>query len=171
MRVGTRSLLFGAHQVLIHPFFVALAWWKLYGFPRDPRLWVAFVVHDWGYWGARNMDQFEGKLHPETGAKIMNRFFGPKWGDLVRWHSRHYCKLMGHEPSALCAPDKLASALCPAWMYLTLATLSGEIKEYMRPENRAVLQARSGVHIHDKRSWFRALQAYLVQETQRTAAP
>ncbi len=43
MRIGTKSVVFGAHQFWIHPFFVFIAWWRLYGFPWDPRLWVADV--------------------------------------------------------------------------------------------------------------------------------
>ncbi len=31
MRMGTNSILFGAHQFLIHPWFVAWSWWQLYG--------------------------------------------------------------------------------------------------------------------------------------------
>jgi len=170
LSVGTKSLLFGVHQVFLHPIFVAIAWVKLYGFPWDPRLWVAFVVHDWGYHGCRNMDGMEGKAHPQTGGAMMRKLFGDAWGDLVLYHSRHYSKLMGKEPSKLCAPDKLASALYPAWLYLLLATLTGEIEEYMRPENCTVLTQRSGVPIVDKRSWFKALCKYLEQETKRTAA-
>ena len=48
MKVGTKSVLFGAHAFWLHPFFVAVAWTRLYGFPWDPRLWVAFFVHDLG---------------------------------------------------------------------------------------------------------------------------
>ncbi len=33
MCVGTKSILFGVHNLVIHPVPVALAWWKLYGFP------------------------------------------------------------------------------------------------------------------------------------------
>ena len=33
MTIGTKSVLFGAHQCLIHPWFVAYGWWTLYGFP------------------------------------------------------------------------------------------------------------------------------------------
>ena len=73
--VGTRSVLFGAHCFFIHPWFVAAAWWRLYSFPWDPRLWVAFVVHDWGYWGKRAMDDEEGERHVELGARIMARLF------------------------------------------------------------------------------------------------
>lgn len=32
--IGTLSVLLGAHQFLIHPWFVALGWWKLHGFSR-----------------------------------------------------------------------------------------------------------------------------------------
>lgn len=75
MRIGTKTLLFGSHQFLIHPLFLAAAWTKLYGFPWDPRLWVAFFVHDLGYWGKPNLDGAEGDTHPELGARIMHRLF------------------------------------------------------------------------------------------------
>lgn len=75
MKIGTKSVLFGCHQFAIHPWFVALAWTKLYGFPWDPRLWVAFFVHDLGYWGKPNMDGPEGETHVELGANIMHWLF------------------------------------------------------------------------------------------------
>jgi hypothetical protein len=71
MKMGTRSVLYGVHNPLLHSWFVAAAWWQLDGFPWDPRLWVAFFVHDFGYWGKPNMDGPEGEGHPELGAKIM----------------------------------------------------------------------------------------------------
>jgi hypothetical protein len=71
MTIGTKSVLLGAHQFIIHPFFVLIAWIKLYGFPVDPRLWFAFFLHDIGYIGKSNMDGKEGESHPETGAAIM----------------------------------------------------------------------------------------------------
>lgn len=74
MKIGTKSILFGAHCWFIHPFFVAAAWSKLYGFPTDPRLWVAFFVHDLGYWGKPNIDGDEGERHVEFGAKLMSWF-------------------------------------------------------------------------------------------------
>ena len=33
MRVGTKSVIFGVHAILVHPFFVAYAWSRLFGFP------------------------------------------------------------------------------------------------------------------------------------------
>jgi hypothetical protein len=74
--IGTRSLLFGAHQVFLHPLFVALAWRRLYGsWPRRLPIWVAFVIHDWGYWGLPNLDGREGSAHPLRGANLLGRLF------------------------------------------------------------------------------------------------
>lgn len=81
MKLGTKSILFGAHQFLLHPVFVAIAWIKLYGFPYDPRIWIAFFVHDLGYWGKPNIDGPEGEVHPELGANIMHLFDG--------WETKH----------------------------------------------------------------------------------
>lgn len=75
MKVGTRSVLYGAHAFWLHPFFVFAAWWQLFGFPWDPRLWVAFFVHDLGYAGKPNMDGAEGEDHPYLGARIMEVLF------------------------------------------------------------------------------------------------
>jgi hypothetical protein len=73
--IGTRSVLFGTHCWFVHPIFVWLAWTKLFGFPWDPRLWVAFFVHDLGYWQMPNMDGPEGQTHVEWGAKVMHKLF------------------------------------------------------------------------------------------------
>ncbi len=45
MKVGTKSVIGGAHCFLLHPFFVAWGWNRLFGFPMDPRLWFAFALH------------------------------------------------------------------------------------------------------------------------------
>lgn len=73
MKVGTKSLLFGVHCVLIHPYYVAKAWVKLYGWPKHLAIWVSFFTHDLGYWGKPNMDGKEGETHVELGAKILHR--------------------------------------------------------------------------------------------------
>jgi len=78
MKIGTKSVLFGAHCFLLHPIFVAVAWTKLYGFPLDLRIWIAFFVHDLGYWGKPNMDGPEGETHVELGAMLMHLFDGFK---------------------------------------------------------------------------------------------
>lgn len=184
MNIGTRSVIYGAHCLLIHPWFVALAWWQLYGFPWDPRLWFAFFLHDLGYWGKPNMDGDEGETHPELGASIMGWLFDRRtpeymewyttqygvpwrceggerrfnektaegwrivaivnnmlllervvakgaWHDFTLYHSRFYSKAANKPHSALCAADKLATALTPRWLYLLLVNLSGEVHEYM----------------------------------------
>lgn len=159
MTVGTKSVLFGAHQFLIHPWFVAWGWWTLYGFPFDPRLWVSFFVHDLGYIGKLNMDGPEGERHPVLGASLMAIFDGvwpirPKfliggegiaacwmtnrgavhmgtWAKFSLLHSRYFAKTLGLQPSRLCMADKLAIALTPGWLYLPLVRASGEIHEYM----------------------------------------
>ena len=159
MRVGTKSVLFGAHQCLIHPWFVAYAWWTLYGFPWDPRLWVAFFVHDLGYIGKPNMDGPEGERHPVLGASLMAIFDGvwpirPKfliggegiatcwmtsrgavhmgtWAKFCLLHSCYFAKTLGLQPSRLCVADKLAIALTPWWLYLPMVRATGEVHEYM----------------------------------------
>ncbi len=165
--VGTRSLLFGAHAVWLHWLFVAWAWTKLYGFPLDPRIWVSFVVHDLGYFSCRAMDDADGKRHPIVGAKIMAFLFGPEWGKFCRYHSRSLARLEGAKPSKLCAADKLAPALTPAWLYIPMATWSGEIYEYME-EGRGVqrgeyidLLTYGAMRSGDKGSWFWGLKRYM----------
>jgi len=176
MKIGTKSVLFGAHQFLIHPLFLALAWWKLYGFPWDPRLWVAVFVHDLGYIGKPNMDGDEGERHPYLGARIIAFLFdrrwpqttrfrdghwtpstGP-WGDFVLFHSRFLAKRDGVRPSKLCAADKLAVALDPWWLYLPRAILSGEIKEYMARCDAKY--AHMNLDTSSRRAWARSMSAY-----------
>jgi hypothetical protein len=151
MKLGTRSVLFGAHQFLIHPVFVLVAWWQLYGPPLDPRLWLAFLIHDWGYWGSPNIDGPEGEAHPEWAARVMTRLcdrglpgwaylwlgtvprrfpVGP-WGQFCLFHSRYYARAAQRPPSPLCAADKLATALEPWWLYLPRVWASGELREFM----------------------------------------
>ncbi len=106
MNVGTKSLLFGVHQFALHPILVAMAWWKLYGFPWDPRLWVAFVVHDWGYWGKPNMDGPEGDTHPELGASIMAFLFDGQSAPgttetITHWDTLKWTHRPGHRPSGI----------------------------------------------------------------------
>lgn len=164
MTIGTRSLLFGAHQFILHPFFLAIAWWQLYGPPLDPRLWIAFLVHDWGYWGKPNMDGPEGERHPELGGRIMARLFGPAWGDFTRLHSRYYAKRERREPSRLCAADKLILLVTPRWLYLPLVQLSGEAAEY-----RALYAAWRGVSSVTLEEWYDGLRAHWADEVARLA--
>lgn len=132
MSVGTKSVLFGAHQFLLHPLFVALAWWRLYGFPWDPRLWVAFFVHDLGYWGKPNMDGPEGESHVLLGARVMRRLFGPDWEWFCACHSRFWAKREGRRISRLCVADKFSIVITPEWISVPMMLATGEMGEYQK---------------------------------------
>lgn len=155
MRIGTRSLLFGVHAFYLHPWFVARAWWKLYGFPTSFPLWVFFFVHDLGYFGKPNMDGPEGETHPELGAAIMRRLFGEEWGEFTLYHSRFYARLKGRNFSQACVADKLASMLYPWWLYRSLATLSGEMAEYQTGAGNRVRNLQS------PRAWWETYRAQM----------
>lgn len=133
--IGTRSLLWGAHQVLLHPLFVALAWHRLYRrWPRSPAVWLAFICHDWGYWGKADLDGDEGETHPIAGALILHALFDAPcrrdWHDFSAGHSRSFARRIGITTSALMAADKLATVLMPLPLYVALVWLSGEWLEY-----------------------------------------
>ncbi len=167
MTVGTRSVLFGVHSIFIHPFFVAVGWWKLFGFPRDVRLWVAFFVHDAGYMGRTLMEGPEAERHVELGARIMGKVFGVEWAEFCRRHSRHYARLRAVRISRLCVADKLAFVLMPAWLYLPLARASGELWEYMeRSRDRQAgcdyftPEEWCQVNSQNPREWLRGLQSF-----------
>jgi len=177
MKVGTKSLLFGVHQIFIHPLWVALAWWKLYGFPFDPRLWVAFVVHDWGYWGCPEMDGPKGDYHPEVGAEIMHtlfdgiecggnglnhwRFPSRTWYNFCLCHSRFLSKQMGLQPSKLCMADKLSLALEPWWLYLPRAWASSELVEYMKSAQPDGKHGHMNLKQVTAKEWYQSVQRYL----------
>lgn len=162
MKIGTKSVLFGAHQFIIHPIFVAIAWWRLYGLPLDPRLWLSFFLHDMGYIGMPNIDGPEGEQHPYFAARIMGRMFGSIWFDFCLFHSRFMAKRHRKQFSRLCVADKLSVVLEPWWLYLPRVILSGEINEYM-----ALSKKRSNKYfgINDstdnRRKWFASVQCYL----------
>lgn len=145
MKLGTKNLLFGDHQFLLHPLFVAWGWYKLFGWPGDLRIWICFFIHDWGYWGKDDMDGEIGSTHPEYGADLAHWLFDglhsskdkvweyypiPKWHDFCLYHSRTYAKKHDHPVSRLALADKMAFLLTPRWLLLFLAKISGSLKEY-----------------------------------------
>jgi len=170
MMVGTKSILFGAHQFLLHPWFVVAAWWKLYGFPWDPRLWVAFFVHDLGYWGKPNMDGPEGETHVLLGAEILTRLFDRRqsgrcpycrsWLNLGLFHSRFFAKNFEQPVSKLGIADKLSIVLTPAWLYLPMARASGEIHEYMDLAKSGKYQTMR-INPTNYCRWYADVQEYL----------
>ncbi len=166
MRVGTKSVIFGVHAILVHPFFVAWAWSRLYGFPWDPRLWLAFLVHDVGYVGKANMEGSEGQQHVVLGGRIMGWLCGAEWRDFVLGHSRHWAERVGKKYSKLCLADKLAFVLTPAWLYIPMARLSGELQEYMRVPSARQLGGRvsnfelSLLKSRNPQVWLEGLKLY-----------
>lgn len=129
MKTGRKSLLFGVHQFIWHPWTVYRAWVNLYGRPSWKEV-ICIIIHDWGYWECPNMDGPEGEKHPWIGAVIAHKLFGQKYFFLVLCHSRHLARSYHREPSKLCWPDKLSIIYDPKWFYLFRARLSGELKEY-----------------------------------------
>lgn len=144
-------------------------WQQVTTWLLDPRLWLAFFVHDLGYLGKPNMDGPEGETHPELGARIMRRLFGEPWGEFVLTHSRYYAKRLGKDVSPLCAADKRVFMIEPWWLYIPRARASGELAEFIAngqrraakndepftPSERADLA--SGV----PRRWHRAVTVYM----------
>jgi hypothetical protein len=137
MNIGTKSLLFGAHQFALHPIFTWLGWRRLYGRYFPLYLWIAFVIHDWGYWGMKNMDGKEDN-HTFMSCQYLQR--GYNWvgqktyfklHDLILLHSRFYAMKIGEAPSQLCWADKMGTALMPSRLWAILAHLSGEGYVYM----------------------------------------
>jgi hypothetical protein len=167
MKMGTRSVLYGAHCAVIHPWFLAVAWWKLYGFPLDIRLWSAFWLHDIGYFSKSDMDGSDGETHVELGARIMSLLFGESWGAFTAAHSRYWAKRNGRQFSRLCVADKLAFVLTPAWLYLPMARATGELAEYMlRAKERQAgsehFTALESAQLNslDAREWLSGLKSY-----------
>lgn len=157
MRTGTKSLLFGVHQFIWHPVTVYLAWIYLYRSMPSIRETICIIIHDWGYWGKYNMDDADGEKHPELAAKIAGCLLGQKYHDLCLYHSRHYARNKGIEPSKLCWADKYSIMFESWWTYLPRAWISGELREYRK------LAADAGfipISASD-RVWFAWVKSYL----------
>lgn len=151
MKTGTKSLLFGVHQFILHPLVVFIAWIVLYRKLPSWKELICIIIHDWGYWGKTNMDDEEGEKHPETAAKIAGKLFGHSYHDLCLYHSRHYARTAGQEPSLLCWADKQSILYDPWWFYLPRAWLSGELTEYRRLAANCGFVSILATH----REWYR----------------
>lgn len=163
MKTGTKSLLFGVHQVIWHPVTVLLAWIYLYRkFPGWREL-ICIIIHDWGYWGKPNMDGAEGETHPELAAVIAYHLFDRddvyEYYFFCLYHSRHYARKDNGEPSKLCWADKASIMFEPWWFYLPRAWLSGELAEYRIMADRAGLLPLAA----SNRTWFAWAKQYLVK--------
>ena len=160
--IGTRSLLFGVHQFLWHPFTVWLAWKELYG-PPSWNETVCIALHDVGYWGKKNMDDAEGLRHPEAGAKLVGRMFGEEYRQLVLGHSRSYAHIHKMGPSKLCWADKLSIKYEFWWLYLPRAWASGELKEYRAMADQTGFIDKNQSH----RKWFKKFREYMIRKAKK----
>ena len=158
MKIGTKSLLFGVHQFILHPLLTLWGWVILYGWSAEKyglvwwKLLVCFAVHDWGYWDRSDIDGDEGVYHVSKGAYLahkMDCYTDNRYYNLCLLHSRSFSQEIlynridrfGHprlhqwgiearQPSMLCWADKLGTAMMPTWLWVFLARLSGELNEY-----------------------------------------
>ena len=161
LTTGTKSLLWGVHQLIWHPFTVYLAWLYLYKeFPNFKET-ICIIVHDWGYFGKIKMDDEAGQKHPELGANLAGRFLdkgkSKRYYNLCLFHSRHYSKNNKTTPSKLCWADKMSIKYDPYILYIIRATLSGEIKEY-KENSKGLL----GENISN-REWYKFIREYLIK--------
>lgn len=174
MKVGTKSLLAGAHCLLVHPFMVWRAWGRLFGTTWDIRVICACFLHDIGYFHRDEMDGPNGEEHVVLGARIMGWVFGPEWADECYCHSRYWSRRMGLPISRLCLADKLAFAITPAWLYIPMARWTGELAEYMQRSKERQAGDRSFtdeelllLNSGDPRSWLLGLQSYTLRWVER----
>lgn len=153
MKIGTKTLLFGGHQFLLHPAYVWIAWVKIFNKPPNWKETICIAIHDWGYWGKENIDGKEGETHPEGGAIIASKIFkDPLYYDLCLYHSRFLAFSRNRRPSKLCAADKLGVTLYPTWLWYVLVRLSGELAEY---QSNPKYVADKWLKTQDPRGWFR----------------
>ena len=150
MKIGTKSLLFGVHQFMLHPALVLLAWLVYY--KRFPRLFqlCAIVTHDWGYWGCSNMDGNEGSFHPERAAGLWSYFgrFGEDVAFEILGHSGSYASHFNFPLSKLFKADKLSVIFLSCFVYIILSSLTGEIIEYMEISGYKRFKTQDKIH------WF-----------------
>jgi len=185
MKIGTRSVLFGVHQFLFHPFTVVLAWRSLY--KRWPHWWelVAIFCHDLGYTGLPNLDGPEGQQHPRRGANLTTKvvfklgywlrrlkgyskdaasFYAVEQalqaGCLALGHSREFCRSIDAEPTALCWADKFCVFFDPMPFYFLRAWMTGELDEFKQHAQPHI----GNVSARTWQLWYRGKVRTLVEE-------
>lgn len=129
MKLGTKSLLFGLHQFILHPLVMVVAFRRIFGRMPDTAELFSIIVHDWGYFGKDGIDINGGELHPYLGAKISRFLFGERGWNLCIGHNDGARQDEGLKRSVIFAADKYYYVLLPTLIHRTLATLSGEYKE------------------------------------------
>lgn len=112
MSEGTRSLLIGCHNIIMHPLMVIRAWRWWFGTWPKPWQIVCIFVHDVGLAGRQYLsDPMAKEGHWKLGAYWAGRLFG--------WKGFYFCA--GHTPesceprSALWFADKASWLVAPVW--------------------------------------------------------
>jgi hypothetical protein len=90
------------------------------------------------------MDGVDGDRHPEWAGDLFYRLGWTIEAHELYCHSRFWARKNEYLPSKLSYADKLGTALMPAWLWATLATLSGEVDEYMTGKGREIHTGNNG---------------------------
>lgn len=164
MSLGTKTLLFGVHQIFIHPFLVTIAWIILYKSLPNLRELICIFIHDWGYWGKKDLKGADGDTHPELGAKIALFIFGEKYKQFILGHSTFYTCRNDIEVSKLMAPDKYWHCIVPYWVYALLSIPTGEMKHYREMKHARQVCDDS----ESNKVWFLKLQKICMEKVNGT---
>lgn len=108
----------------------------------NPGIWLAIIIHDWGYWGRCSMDGIEyngGAWHPSLALLIFENFYANKTAKFCFYHSRFMVKLNNGTVSRLGVADKLAIVYTPTWMYCR-----EEMDEYIHNEKNVIINSFVG---------------------------
>jgi hypothetical protein len=143
MKIGTKTLLFGNHQFILHPVCVYIAWVKLYHHIPSWKEAVCILIHDWGYWGLPNIDGPEGEGHPKWASDwahihldgLFGKYYYKKdypfyYQQLCRYHSSTLANQSQKPTSRLFLADKYGQVIIPSWVQVILGKLTGETNEY-----------------------------------------
>jgi hypothetical protein len=119
MTEGTKSVLLGAHQFILHPILVLIQFMRFH--KRFPQWWelVGIFLHDMGYCGLNYLSNKKSKpLHVYRSAALAKKLLSKLGrGDEV------FEFIMGHlgtypVRSDLYWPDKLSQLITPkSWLY------------------------------------------------------
>lgn len=132
MTEGTKSLLFGCHQFLMHPLCVLWAWHKLYG--RWPKLGqiICIFLHDVGHLGKNYLTDPElKKIHWRMGAEIARKLLGEDAYWFTRWHSKS-SNGDTWQPTELFWADKYSRLVAPLWFRQVSCLVEGFTRSQQR---------------------------------------
>jgi hypothetical protein len=141
MKIGTKTLLFGDHQFILHPYYAYKAWKKLYGKRPNWKELICIIIHDWGYWGLDEIDGLNGgDDHPYWASTWANNHLedthestDPRFMYYIKlclYHSEALATRNGEHVSKLYWADKLGTASMPPWLWVGLGKLTGEMENY-----------------------------------------